>query len=76
MSRVEKIKAAIESLSPAERAELERALRESPPPLDPEVDSPELEAKLLKAANAPFTAFSPEDLREECGQVARRKRGQ
>ena len=73
MSTVQEIKAAIESLSPAERAELERALRA--PPLDPEVDSPELEAELLKAAKAPFTAFAPEDLREACEQIALRKRG-
>jgi len=76
MSTVQEIKAAIETLSPAERAELERALRESHPPLDPEVDSPELEAELLKAAKGPFTPFAPEDLREACAQVARQKRGQ
>jgi len=76
MSTVQEIKAAIESLSPAERAELGRALRASHPPLDPEVDSPELEAELLKAAKGPFTPFAPEDLREACEQVARKKRGQ
>ena len=76
MSTVQEIKAAIETLSPAERAEFERALWKSHPPLDPEVDSPELEAELLQAANGPFTPFSPEDLREACEQVARQKRGQ
>jgi hypothetical protein len=75
MSTVQEIKAAIETLSPAERAELDRLLRESQPALDPEVDSPELEAELLKAANGPFTPFAPEDLRQACEQVARRKRG-
>ena len=74
MSTVQEIKAAIETLSSAERAELERLLRESRPPIDPEVDSPELEAELLKAANEPFTPFSPEDLRDACEQVARKKR--
>jgi hypothetical protein len=74
MSTVQEIKAAIDSLSPAERAELERALRESRVPLDPEADSPELEAELLKAAKEPFTPFSPEDLRQACEQVARTKR--
>lgn len=76
MSTVQEIKAAIESLSPAERAELERALRASHPPLDPEVDSQELEAELLKAAIEPFTPFSPEALREDCERVASKKRGQ
>ena len=64
MSTVQEIKAAIETLSPAERAELERALRESPPPLDPEVDSPELEAELLKAIDGPYTPYSAEEFRE------------
>ena len=76
MITVQEIKVAIETLSPAERAELECALRESHPPLDPEVDSPELEAELMKAAKGPFTPFAPEDLREACAQVARQKRGQ
>lgn len=74
MSTVQEIKAAIDTLSPAERAELERALRESHAPLDPEVDSPELETELLKAAKGPFTSFAPEDLRQACEQVARSKR--
>lgn len=64
MSTVQEIKAAIETLSPAERAELERLLRESSPPLDPEVDSPELEAELLKAINGPYTPYSAEEFRE------------
>ena len=64
MSTVQEIKAAIDTLSPAERAELERLLRESPQVLDPEVDSPQLEAELLKAASGPFTSFSPDDLRQ------------
>jgi hypothetical protein len=74
MNTVQEIKAAIDTLSPAERAELERLLRESHPPLDPEVDSPELEAELLKAASGPFTPFTPEDLRQACEQIARKKR--
>ena len=64
MSTVQEIKAAIETLSPAERAELERLLRESSPPLDPEVDSPELEAELLKAIDGPYTPYSAEEFRE------------
>jgi hypothetical protein len=74
MSTVQEIKAAIELLSAAERAELERLLRESRSPIDPEVDSQELEAELLKAANAVFTPFAPEDLRQACEEIARKKR--
>ena len=85
MSTVAEIKAAIRTLSPAKRAQLDRwwraqavdnaetiPVRESD--LDPEVDSPELEAELLKAAKGPFTPFAPEDLREACEQIAREKR--
>ena len=61
---MQEIKAAIETLSPAERAELERALRKSHPPLDPEVDGPELEAELLKAIDGPYTPYSSEEFRE------------
>jgi hypothetical protein len=74
MSTVQEIKAAIDTLSPAERAELERELWKSRPPLDPEVDSPGLEAELLKAAKGPFAPFKPEELRQACEQVARTKR--
>jgi hypothetical protein len=74
MSTVQEIKAAIETLSPAERAELQQLLRQSQPQLDPEVDSPELEAELLKAADGPFTPFSPEDLRKECEEILRQRR--
>jgi hypothetical protein len=76
MSTVQEIKAAIETLSPAERAELERLLRESRPATDPEEDSPELEAELLKAASGPFASFAPQDLREACEEIARKKRGE
>ena len=75
MSTVQEIKAAIETLSPAERAELERALRESHPPLDPEVGSPELEAELLKAIDGPYTPYSAEEFRE-LGERIIRERGQ
>jgi len=84
MSTVQEIKAAIETLSPAERDELERWLWDSGPrddsipvresDLNPEEDSPELEAELLKAAKAPFTPFSPKDLRETCEQVVPQQR--
>lgn len=74
MSTVQEIKAAIDMLSPVERAELEHLLRQANPPLDLEVDSPELEAELLKAAESPFTPFTPADLRKECEEVLRIQR--
>ncbi|MGO8764283.1 MAG: type II toxin-antitoxin system Phd/YefM family antitoxin [Limisphaerales bacterium] len=43
--------------------------------LDPEEDSPELEAELLKAANGPFTPYSSEEMRDACEKVIREKRG-
>ena len=76
MSTVAEIKAAIETLSPAERVELEHWLHgagagrddESIPvhetDLDPEVDSPELEAQLLKAIDGPYTPYSSEGMRK------------
>lgn len=88
MSTVTEIKAAIGTLSFKERAELERWLRDSgpgaddehiphmPSDLNPEEDTPELEAELLKAVNGPFTPFKPEDLRTACEQIAREKRRQ
>jgi hypothetical protein len=71
MRTVQEIKAAIETLSPAERAELERLLRESSPPLDPEVDSPELEAELLKAIDGPYTPYSSEEMRAIVERIIR-----
>ena len=71
MSTVQEIKAAIETLSPAERAELGRLLRESPAALDPEVDSPELEAELLKAIDGPYTPYSADEFRKLGEQIIR-----
>ena len=76
MSTVQEIKAAIETLSPAERAELERLLRESNLPLDPEVDSPELEAELLKAIDGPYSPYSAEEFREIGERIIREQRKQ
>ena len=76
MSTVQEIKAAIETLSPAERAELERLLRESDPPLDAEVDSPDLEAELLKAIDGPYTPYSAEEFREVGERIIREKHKQ
>lgn len=42
-------------------------------PTDPEIDSPELEAELLKAASGPFTPYSPEEMREHCARMVRER---
>jgi hypothetical protein len=47
----------------------------SPPELNLDEDSPELEAELLKAADGPFTPYSSQELREECEKIIRKKRG-
>jgi antitoxin (DNA-binding transcriptional repressor) of toxin-antitoxin stability system len=49
-----------------------RSPRPSP---DPEVDSPELEAELLKTAKGPFTPYSRDDLEAVARQVLREKQG-
>ena len=71
VSTVQEIKAAIDALSPGERAELERWLCEACPPIDPEVDSPELEAQLLKAVNGPHAPFRSAELREIADRAIR-----
>ena len=68
------IKAAIESLSPLERAELQSLLIESRPPLAPEVASPELEAELLKGIDGPYTPYSSEEMRAIGERIIREKR--
>lgn len=47
----------------------------APRVLDLEEDSPELEAELLKAANGPFTPYSPEEMRAACEKIIRERRG-
>lgn len=80
MSTVTEIKAAIETLSFKERAELERWLRagagipHQPSDLNPEEDTPELEAELLKAADGPFAPFDPAELRAIGERVIRERR--
>ena len=74
MSTVQEIKNAIQTLSPAERADLEQLLRATHPPFDPEEDSPELEAELLKAADGPFTPYSANEFREIGERIIREKR--
>jgi len=76
MSTVLEIKSAIDALSFAERAELERLLDADcgiphpPGELHLEVDSPELEAELLKAADQPSVPYSAQEMREMCEQLA------
>ena len=43
--------------------------------LDPEEDSPELEAELLKAVNGPHSPYSSEEMRAACERILREKRG-
>ena len=80
MSTVTEIKSAIETLSFKERAELERwlhagpAIPEEPSSFNPEEDTPELEAELLKAADGPFTPFDPAELRAIGERVIRERR--
>lgn len=80
MSTVAEIKAAIETLSVKERIELERWLRagpaipEEPSDLNPDEDSPELEAELLKAVNGPHVPLRKGDLRKWGNAVLRRRK--
>lgn len=43
-------------------------------PLDPDEDSPELEAELLKAIDGPFTPYSSEEMRAIGERIIREKR--
>lgn len=42
--------------------------------LNLEEDSPELEAELMKAANGPFTPYSPDEMRARCDEIVREHR--
>ncbi|MEQ2008682.1 MAG: hypothetical protein ABMA26_18035 [Limisphaerales bacterium] len=81
MSTVLEIKTAIDALPLVERIDLVQLLNRDtqiphpPGGLDLEVDSPELEAELLKAANQPHEAFDPADLRAACEEIVRQRRG-
>lgn len=44
--------------------------------LDPEEDSPELEAELLKAIDGPFTPYSPGEFQAIAERIIREKRAQ
>ncbi|MBI5802776.1 MAG: hypothetical protein HZA92_18895 [Verrucomicrobia bacterium] len=75
MSTVVEIQAAIETLSFKERTELERWLRagpaipHEPSDLNPEEDTPELEAELLKAANSPLKPYCREEMQAVCDRI-------
>jgi hypothetical protein len=71
MSSVQEIKEAIAGLTPEERAELNRWLRSEHPGFNPETDSPELEAELVKTANSRFSAYSSEQMRAKAMEVIR-----
>ncbi|MBI3880489.1 MAG: hypothetical protein HY301_10560 [Verrucomicrobia bacterium] len=45
-------------------------------PFDPEEDSPELEAELLKAVDGPYTPYSSEEMRALGEQIIRDQRKQ
>lgn len=76
MSTVLEIKSAIDALPLAERIDLVQMLNRDnliphpPGGLDLEVDSPELEAELLKAASQPSEPYSAEEMRSMCEQLA------
>lgn len=75
MSTVTEIKAAIETLSFKERFELQDWLRagpgipHEPSTLNPDEDTPELEAELLKAADSPMKPYSPEEMQAVCDRI-------
>ncbi len=52
----------------------EHRLKLAPDVLDPEEDSPELEAELLKAVNGPHSPYSSEEMREACEKIIREKK--
>ena len=45
------------------------------PVLDPEEDSPELEAELLKAVNGPHSPYSSGEMHAACERIIREKHG-
>lgn len=76
MRTVLEIKSAIDALPLAERIDLVQLLNRDnliphpPGGMDLEVDSPELEVELLKAANQPSEPYSAEEMRSMCEKLA------
>lgn len=75
MTTLAEIRSAILRLPPLERAELKAWwLAQAPGSVDPELDSPELEAELLCAIEEPPRPYHHEELREVCTRVVRELR--
>jgi len=75
MTTLAEIRSAILSLPPLERAELKAwLLAQAPGSIAPEVDSPELEAELLRAVEEPQRPYHRDELRDVCTRVVRELR--
>jgi len=75
MTTLAEIRSAILRLPPLERAELKAwLLAQAPGVVDPEVDSLELEAELLRAVEEPQRPYCHEELRDVCTRVVRELR--
>lgn len=75
MTTLDEIRSAILRLQPLERAELKAwLLAQAPGAIDPEADSPALEAELLRAVEEPQQPYRREELREICTRVGRELR--
>ena len=75
MTTLAEIRSAILGLPPLERAELKAwLLAQAPGSVDPEVDSPELEAELLRAVEEPQRPYHRDELRAVCTRVVRELR--
>ena len=74
MSKLAEIRKAIIALPPAERNELRDWLLTQGGVLDPESDTPELEAELLKAVRGPHKPYSYAEMRAVCERTLRKRR--
>ena len=75
MTTLAEIRSAILRLPPLERAALKAwLLAQAPGSVDPEADSPELEAELLRAVEEPQRPYNREELRDICTRVVRELR--
>lgn len=75
MTKLAEIQSAIRRLPAHERAELRHwVLARGDEPVDPELDSAELETELLRVAEEPFASYSRDEVHAVCEQVARELR--
>lgn len=74
MSTLAEIQKAIAGLPLNERDELREWLVHQGGVLDPEEDSPELEAELLKAVRGPHKPYSYAEMRAVCESKLRKRR--